>query len=143
MYYRGNLPPVKCPRCGTLNNQVREECRYYNCPLDNYCSDEECGELNVKKARFCKRCGKPTTFNQFYVFDDAVVQRYTTSAWNYYLINGDPDTPEAKAEQARRQWEYRAMMSRSNRRYGGMFDSYDDPDDFPEPPLEPDYIPYY
>ena len=76
-------------------------------------------------------------------FDDAVVQRYTASAWNYYLINGDPDTPEAKAEQARRQREYRAMMPRSNRRYGGMFDSYDDPDDFPEPPLEPDYIPYY
>ena len=67
MYYRGNLPPVKCPRCGTLNNQVREECRYCNCPLDNYCSDEECGELNVTKARFCKRCGKPTTFNQFHV----------------------------------------------------------------------------
>lgn len=101
MYYRGYLPPVKCPRCGTLNNQVREECRYCNFPLDNYCSDEECGELNAKKARFCKCCGKPTLFNKYHVFEENIVERYTLSAQNYYLINGDPDTLEAKAKNAR------------------------------------------
>lgn len=140
MYYRGYLPPVKCPRCGTLNNQVREECRYCQCPLDNYCSDEECGELNVAKARFCKKCGKPTTFSWYHVFEESVVHRYTVSAQNYYLVNGDPDTPEAKAEQERRRREFREMY-RTNRRYG-IFDPYDE-DDFPEPPLDPDYIPYY
>ena len=139
MYYRGCLPPVYCPRCGTLNNQVREACRYCRCPLDNYCSDDECGELNVKKARFCKSCGKPTLYSKYQVFDEAVVQRYTASAKEYYLINGDPDTPEAKAEQARRQREARRQLRRASWRYG---DSYDD-DDFPEPPLDPDYIPYY
>ena len=137
MYYRGYLPPVHCPRCGTLNNQVREECRYCRCPLDNFCSDDECGELNVRTARFCKACGKPTLYSKYRIFDEAVVQRYTVSAQNHYLINGDPDTPEAKAEQARRQREARRQLRRDN----WLFD--DDPDDYPERPTDPDYIPYY
>ena len=145
MYYRGYLPPINCPRYNTLNNLVREECRYCSCPLDNYCSDEYCGELNVRNARFCKRCGKPTAFSQHQVFDEVVVHRYTASAQNYYRINGDPDTPEAKAEAARRQREFRARMRRKSD-YGaidGAYGSYDDFDDYPEAPLDPDYIPYY
>ena len=140
MYYRGYSPPVECPRCGTLNNQVREECRYCDGPLENYCSDDTCDCLNKRDARFCKKCGQPTVFMKQRVFDERLCAFLKQSAKNFFEINGDPDTPEAKA--AQRRSEYRAMMSRG--RYGGLFcDPYDDPDDYPEPPTEPDYIPYY
>ena len=132
MYYRGYGPPVKCPRCEAPNNPVREECRLCNCPLENYCSDELCMTLNVEKARFCKCCGKPTLFNQYRVFDEEVRNRYVISARNYFLINGDPDSPEEKARAAREHRQARIEM--------GL---WREEDDIPEPPLEPDYIPYW
>ena len=142
MSYRGYLPPVECPRCSTLNNQIREECRYCKGPLENYCSDDTCDCLNKKDARFCKKCGQPTVFTLQRVFDERLCAFLKQSAKNYFEINGDPDTPEAKAEQAQRRREYRAMMSRG--RYDGFYGGpYNDSDDFPEPPTEPDYIPYY
>ena len=138
MYYRGYLPPVECPRCGTLNNQVRDECRFCDCPLENYCEDSDC--VNQRNARFCKKCGQPTLFSRHKVFNEAYVQMMHLSAKHYYEVNGDPDTPEAKAEQARRRREARRELRRDSWSYGG--DYYDD-DDFPEPPTDPDYIPYY
>ena len=110
MYYRGYLPPVECPRCGTLNNRVREECRYCNGPLENYCSDDTCDCLNKRDARFCKKCGQPTVFMKQRVFDERLCAFLKQSAKNFFEINGDPDTPEAKAEQKRMHREYRANV---------------------------------
>lgn len=142
MYYRGYMPPVECPRCGMLNNQVRDICRYCNGSLENYCSDDNCNCLNKSDARFCKSCGQPTVFMQQRVFDEQLCAILKQSARSYFEKYGDPDTPEAKAKQARMQREYRVMLSRQ--RYVGRHgNSYDDPDDYPEPPTEPDYIPYY
>ena len=133
MSYRGFLPPITCPRCGTLNNQVREKCRYCNGPLENYCSDEDCMELNLPQARYCKMCGKPTIFLEERCFDEEFCSSLKQEAKDYYKTNGDPDTPEAKAEVAQRRREYLRMT----RRNGGWYD------DFPEMPTEPDYIPFY
>ena len=149
MYYRGYLPPVECPRCGTLNNQVREACRYCNGPLENYCSDDTCDCVNQRNARFCKKCGQPTVFMQQRVFDERLCAFLKQSAKNYFEVNGDPDSPEAKAAQKRMRREYREELRRDSwgySRYGGFggyrgYDGFDD--DIPEPPLEPDYIPYY
>ena len=108
------------------------------------CSDDSCNCLNKREARFCKKCGQPTVFMQQRVFDERLCAFLKQSAKNYYEVNGDPDTPEAKAEQKRMHREYRAMFSK--RWYGGLYDSYDpycDDDDIPEPPTDPDYIPYY
>lgn len=141
MYYRGYLSPIACPRCGTLNNQIREECRFCDGPLVNYCTDEECDCENQREARFCKKCGRPTIFAKHRVFDEKYCAVLRLSAQHYYEVNGDPDSPEYKAEQARLRREYRqSSFSERSWRYGGS--AFDD-DDFPEPPLEPDYIPYY
>lgn len=137
MYYRGYLPPVECPRCGTLNNQVREECRFCNCPLENYC--EECDCINQKNARFCKKCGRPSLFSSHKVFNEEYVKMMHLSAKHYYEVNGDPDTPEARADAERRRREAR----RRTREDSWMYGIYDNDDDFPEPPLDPEYIPYY
>lgn len=140
MYYRGYLQPVACPRCETLNNQIREEYRFCGCPLENYCTDDECGELNILKARFCKKCGKPTVLMKARAFDEKAHAEMTEKARLYFLIYGDPDTPQAKAEQTRRQRETRRELRRYDRRaWQGGFDD----NDCPEPPLDPDYIPYW
>lgn len=108
MFYRGYLPPVKCPRCGTLNNQIREECRYCRCPLENYC--EDCDYTNLKNARFCKKCGQPSLFSKYKVFNEAYVEMMHLSAKHYYEVNGDPDTPEARAEAEKRRREARRQL---------------------------------
>lgn len=130
----GYLPPVPCPRCGTLNNRVRETCRFCECPMENYCSDE-CGTLNPKNARYCKQCGKPTLFLQAGVFDEAVCARKAEEARIYYATYGDPRAP---GEPDPFQKTLRLLGIR-NPYEGCDFDDYEDP----EPPLEPDEMPYY
>lgn len=142
MHYSGYGAPITCPRCGTLNNRKREECRYCNGPLENYCTDDCCYTLNRPEARFCKKCGQPTIFNKGRVFDANLCTFLTASARNYFAVNGDPDSPEAKAEQARKQREARREMRRSRSSAWYTFDDWWD-DDIPEPPLDDDYIPYY
>lgn len=131
MLYRGYMSPVKCPRCGTLNNRVREECRFCECPLENLCSDEDCAEPNVRKARFCRLCGKPTLYNLHHVFDKNVCACYTAQAKSYYYLYGDPDTPEARAEQAGHGRDFYTLPYQDNF------------DDLPDLPTDPEDIPYY
>lgn len=135
MYTRGYLPPVPCPRCGTLNNRVRETCRFCNCPMENYCSDDSCGTLNPAKARYCKQCGKPTLFLQAEVFDEAVCVRKTEEARTYYATYGDPRRPEEPDP-------FQKIMRELGISNPYEDCAYDDCED-PEPPLEPDEMPYY
>lgn len=130
MYYKRYLPPVKCPLCGTLNNQVREECRFCNGPLANYCSDEDCDTLNTSDARFCKKCGRPTLFNNSGVFDKLYCDGLTSIAETTFARYGDPDSPEARKAEQRRE---------EQARWGPVYWG----DDCPEPPLDDDYIPWY
>lgn len=122
--YLAYSSPVPCPRCDTLNNQVRDECRFCGCPMQNWCSDEDCETLNLPKARYCKKCGKPTLFSKYKVFDDVQCLAYSMRAIEFYLLYGDPDAEKANPTHPKEHYNY-------------------DDDDFPEPPLDPDYIPYY
>lgn len=138
MYYRGYSIPVSCPRCGTMNNQIRQQCRFCNGPLKNYCSDEDCNCLNMEEARYCKKCGKPTLFMKHKVFDKRLCASLRIEAKFHYDIHGDPDSPEYKARQARIRSEFRRSRDFCDSWDDGLFDDY-----MPEPPIDPDDIPYY
>lgn len=132
MFYRGYLTPVTCPLCGTLNNQVRTECRFCGTSLENQCS--ECGEYSDPSARFCKCCGKPTVYKLSNVFDEDYHSHMTNMAADFYSIHGDPDSPKEKMRRAKNAQELRQQ-------YPEIFGNTKD--DYPEPPLEDDYIPWY
>ena len=90
MYY-GSMPVIDCPLCSTMNNSRRRECRYCSCPLTNVCSDEDCLEPNRPEARYCKRCGSPTAFLEFGVFDPKVREETAALARSCYARYGDPE----------------------------------------------------
>ena len=144
MYYRGYLEPIPCPLCGTLNNQVREECRFSGCPLENYCSDEDCGTLNTPAARYCKSCGRPTRFLKAKVFDEELRAEKTRQALIYYHIHGDPDTRAAKKRAAEEALRIRALYDPSalDDLYA-LENGFLPDDDLPDLPLDPEDIPYY
>ncbi len=62
---------LTCPRCGTENRGDRQDCRYCQCPLYNTCSDPRCRYWNLPFAKYCKKCGKETSYMLYGVFDPA------------------------------------------------------------------------
>ena len=128
---------VICPRCNTKNHEDREKCRICLFPLENICSDDVCNCLNSPKARYCKKCGQPTRFLILKAFDEEHNAIWRQSAKNYFEVNGDPDSPEAKEKKARKHIEKKVQMVLDKWVVGEILEYEDD-----EPSDDPNY-PYY
>lgn len=68
-----NYKLKKCKQCGAPTNSKDSDelyCSQCGAPVVNYCSNYNCGEVLMDNAKYCKKCGSPSTFLNYGMFDD-------------------------------------------------------------------------